>query len=461
MRIKPRTIVLCCSLALSAPTIAQVRKDIPVTKPKPLEARVDEYINSYVRGGNFSGSILIAKGARILLSKGYGIANYENSIPNTPKTKFHIASLSKSFTAAAILLIEEQGRIKVSDPISKFVPDYPAGDKITIDHLLTHSSGIQDINRLPSYGSQSRFPQTPQTLIAMFKDKPLNFKPGEKYSYSNSNYILLAYILEKISGKPYGDFMRENIFNPLGLSDTAHDGTAAEMIKDRASGYIPAVDMKGIGNAPYLDWSSKTGNGSLYSTVEDLFKWDRALHAERLLKKAELDRMFTKHIGAAGYGWFVGSRFNRDVVYMNGNSPGFNSYIAHYLKDDVCIIVLGNNDIPLATQIGTAAAAILFGESYESPKSFRPINLSSEALTRIVGAYRFDYGLDIKIFQKNGQLFSRGIYPEYDVPLVPISENELFNRFFWDSLVFVKDESGKPNQLHWKADPNNKAKRVD
>ncbi|MGH9768635.1 MAG: serine hydrolase domain-containing protein, partial [Blastocatellia bacterium] len=269
-------------LILAIPGSGQTSSQTRTAKPTDLEAKVDAYVRPYVEIKGFSGAILIASKGQVLLRKGYGMANYELDAPNTPLTKFHLASVSKSFTAAAIMILEERGLLGVSDPLSKYIPDYPEGDKITIHHLLTHTSGIPNVNNFPDYNDKSKFPQTLASVIEMFKSKPFTMKPGERYSYSNSNYNVLAFIIEKVSGKSYGDFLKENIFDPLGMKDTGHDGKAGALIKGRASGYAP-VGPSDLENASWIDWTIKTGNGSLYSTVEDLYKWDRALYTEKIL----------------------------------------------------------------------------------------------------------------------------------------------------------------------------------
>ncbi|HTK94311.1 MAG TPA: serine hydrolase domain-containing protein, partial [Terriglobales bacterium] len=230
--------------------------------PASLSSRADAYLAPYVAGNNFSGSVLIAQHGRILLRQGYGLANRELDVPNTPATCFQIASISKPFTAAGVLLLVEQGKVALTDPVAKFVPDFPHGNEITVEHLLTHTSGIPDINGLPAYGELSRSPQTPASLIAAFRSAPLDFAPGTKYAYSNSNYNLLARIIEIVSGLDYGTYMRERVFSPLGLKATDHPANAADLLPDRAAGYAPR-GATGIENAPYLDWTAKTGNGSL------------------------------------------------------------------------------------------------------------------------------------------------------------------------------------------------------
>ena len=197
-------------------------------------------------------------------------------MPNDLNTVFHIGSLSKSFTAAAILLLEQRGLLTTEDPLSKYIPDYPLGNKITIHHVLSHTSGITEINDLPEYVTASLQQQTPATSIELFKNKPLEFLPGESYQYSNSNYAILAFIIEQLSKKSFGVFMKENIFSPLGMDHTIHRANMGQVINKLAEGYVADGNF-GLLKAPYLDWSSKTGSGSVVSTVNDLEKWNAAL----------------------------------------------------------------------------------------------------------------------------------------------------------------------------------------
>jgi CubicO group peptidase (beta-lactamase class C family) len=427
------------ALSLSAQTAGNDRT---------IESQVDAYLKPYLDLNGFSGSILIAKGGRVLLRQGYGLANYELNVPCTPQTKFHLGSVSKTFTAAAIMILQERGKLNVQDPLSKFIPDYPNGDRITLHHLLTNTSGIPNINNFPDYNSLSKFPHTPSDLIPLFKNKPLDFEPGTRpYTESNSNYNLLAFIIEKLSGQTYGEFVKQNILDPLGLQNTRHDGDASALIPNKAAGYVPA-GLTGVENAPYLDWSTKTGNGSIYSTVEDLFRWDRALYTERILKKSSLDQMFKEQ-----YGWFSGKRLNRNVVRMNGRSPGFNSDFQRYLDDDVCIIVLANTYVPTATIIGADLAKIVFGESYEIPRVGKPVQLPRKTLERYAGRYQFgpDFFVPRGVYaiqENNGELLM--VAPGANATLVPQSETEFFDRPFWSMLIFGKDNQGKVTHLLWR-----------
>src|ERR1044072_1491359 len=310
--------LLAAFLLVSAAEIKPAPAKILSLDDSKIAAKVDAYVKPYLDLKVFNGVVFIARQGKILLNKGYGMANYELDVANTPKTRFHLASVSKTFTAAAIMLLEERGLLSTSDPLTKYIPDYPNGDKITIHQLLVHTSGIPNVNNFSEYNDGSRFTQTPASLIDKFKNRPLDFQPGARYAYSNSNYNVLAFIIEKVSGKHYGDFLKEQIFDPLGKKDTAHDGQANLLIKNAASGYTPA-GFDGFEKTPYLDWTIKTGNGSLYSTAEDLYKWDRALYTEKLLKKSTLDKIFTQHVDdAVGYGWFIGQRLNRKCIRMSG-----------------------------------------------------------------------------------------------------------------------------------------------
>jgi len=441
------SVALASACAGLTPVLAQV----PVQRGA-IATQVDAYLKPYLDAASFSGAVLLARGGKILLSKGYGMANYELNIANTPQTKFHIASLSKTFTAAAILLLQERGLLSVQDPIARFIPDYPRGNEITLHHLLTHTSGIPDINGLPGYDSLSRFAQTPASLIAVFRDRPLLFEPGARYSYSNSNYNLLAYVIEKVSGKTYGEFLHENIFGPAGMTSTSHDGDPATLVTNRATGYVPS-GLLDLANAPFLDWSAKTGNGSIYSTVEDLYRWDRVLSTHGLLKQTSIDLMFTPQVEGVGYGWLVRRQFGRRVIRMSGRSPGFSAEIQRYPDDDLCIIVLSNNYAATATTIAGDLAAMLFGEKYQALAVVQPVTVPTSVLDNYAGRYQGgpDFlipGVTLSLEIRGGRLtmvWSSGAI----VPLVPQSDSTFLDRTFWGMVRFVRDRRGDVGELHY------------
>src|SRR4051812_18179716 len=223
-----------------------------------LQKRVDAYIAPFVAGNNFSGGVLIARKGTVRLNKGYGLANVELNVPNSTSTRFHIASISKPFTAAAVLLLEERGQLSIDDPLTKYFPGNPNGDTITLRNLLMHTSGIPNINDFPEYATLSATHHTLDELIAVFRDKSLDFPTGTKYAYSNSNYNLLARVIELASKQSYRDFMQANIFTPLKMDSTSVDDDASVIIPERAAGYAPKGATE-IENAPALEWSNKQG----------------------------------------------------------------------------------------------------------------------------------------------------------------------------------------------------------
>jgi len=394
-----------------------------VSFSQTLEEKVDEYINPHIQMEKFSGSILIAQKGEILLSKGYGMANYEHSVPNTPHTKFRMGSLTKQFTAMAIMQLQEKGLLNVEDPIIKYFPDYPeVGKIITIHHLLTHTSGIPSFTGFPDFQKTSMMPSSLEETIARFKDKALEFAPGEKYNYSNSGYILLGAIIEKVSGQSYEMFLKENIFQPLKMMNTGYDHHST-ILKDRAAGYC--LSNEGLINAVYTDMSIAHAAGSLYTTAEDLYLWDRALYTEKLVKKSSLEKIFTPFVGKYGYGWRIGDSFNRKVVAHSGGINGFTTRIARYLDDEVCVIVLINIE---GMGVGDIARD-LADDSY-------------------IGEYELMSDFIVTITTENNRIFAQAtgqnmfeIYPE--------SEIKFFLKAFDAQLAFIKNEQGKVTEFIW------------
>jgi CubicO group peptidase (beta-lactamase class C family) len=323
-------------------------------------ARMDQVVQSYVSDKTFMGSVLVARGDGILLNKGYGSANLEWNIPNSPATKFRLGSVTKQFTAASILLLEERGKLKTDDPVKKFVPDAPAAwNKITIFHLLTHTSGIPNFTSFPDYRSQEPFAATPEKLVARFRDKPLDFQPGDKWTYSNSGYVLLGYILEKASGESYEKFLQENIFGPLGMKDSGYDSNAA-VIPRRAAGYAPGKD--GPVNAGFIHMSVPFSAGGLYSTTGDLLRWEQGLFGGKLLSAASLAKMTAPFKNDYACGVSVHTVNGHKVIDHGGGIEGFNTFLAYYPEDKLTIVALANLNGAAPQQIATRLAAVAHGE---------------------------------------------------------------------------------------------------
>ena len=330
-----------------------------------IASRADALMSGLFTSGRFNGTVLLARNGKVVFEKGYGMANFEWDIPNAPSTKFRLGSITKQFTSMAIMQLEERGLLKVQDPIGKYLTDYPkpVADRVTIQHLLTHASGIPSFTGLPDYGPRMPMKSSVQEMIDRFKNLPLEFEPGSTFRYDNSGYFLLGAIIEKVSGKPYDVFLQENIFKPLGMRDTGYDWSNV-VLKNRASGYTrgPA----GLENALYLDMSQPYAAGSLYSTVDDLLIWDQALYTERLVKAASLEQLFHPWIAAGGmgqygYGWAVSTVKGHRNIAHGGSVNGFNSYISRFPDDRAVFIWLRNVVVPPSPTINQDLGAILLG----------------------------------------------------------------------------------------------------
>ncbi|HEX4963928.1 MAG TPA: serine hydrolase domain-containing protein [Thermoanaerobaculia bacterium] len=273
------------ALLLFALLVATTAPGSSRVAPESLPAKVDAYLAPYVAAGDFNGTVLLAKEGKVLVRKGYGFANRELGVANGPETKFQIASVSKTFMAATVVLLDRQGLLRIGDPLSKYLPDFPRGDEIKLSHLLEHSSGVPDIYSLPEYPDLKRRPVSLDEMIALLATKPLDFTPGSQSSYSNSGYALLAAVVRKVTGKTYHEVLREKVLEPLHLEHTGVWDRQA-LLPGRAAGYEAWLGPAGLINSPYADESILIGSGDLYSTVDDLYAWYRAVREGKLFALA-------------------------------------------------------------------------------------------------------------------------------------------------------------------------------
>ncbi|MFC2158315.1 serine hydrolase domain-containing protein [Acidobacteriota bacterium] len=333
--------------------------------PESIENKLDDYMNVHLQDRSFMGSILLARDGRILVSKGYGMANLEHDVPNTPQTKFRLGSITKQFTSMSIMQLQKKGLLNVNDTFDKYIPDFKSGDLFTIHHLLTHTSGVISFTGFPDYRKTMILPLTLEEIIAKFKGRPLEFESGSQFKYSNSGYILLGYIIEKVSGLSYADYIKENIFDPLGMGDTGYDSHRM-VLKNRATGYISSKER--YINSDYIDMKIPHAAGALYSTVEDLYKWDRALYTDKLIDTTSLEKMFTPFKNGYGYGWGIGTIIDHKRIAHNGGINGFVTHIGRFPEDDACIIILSNQANAKMRDIVKDVTAILFDEPYSIPE---------------------------------------------------------------------------------------------
>lgn len=355
--------MLICSLTIgcttsnnhqnSVPSSAAPKQTQPTASPEveSFSDKVDVYLNKL----KFNGTVLLAKKGNILFRQGYGMANLQKKSPNTPNNIFQIGSVTKQFTALAIMQLQEQGKLNVKDPIQTYLPDYPHGDKITIHHLLTHTSGIPNYTDFPDFLETIGQQVTVEQNLDKFKDKPLDFEPGSMSQYSNSGYIVLGAIIERVSKQTYENYIYEHIFKPLGMNDSGfRDGDVAD--KQFAVGYTKGLDTPS--ETPFVDTSNTYSAGAIYSTIDDLYKWDRSLYTEQLIKKITAEAMFTPFKDLYAYGWGVVDE-GRKIYAHTGRIPGFVAYLKHYMLDDMTVIVLSNNDSADIFRIGDTLGKIL------------------------------------------------------------------------------------------------------
>jgi CubicO group peptidase (beta-lactamase class C family) len=409
---------------------------------KELKQELDDYLKAAHEVWKFHGAVLVAKDGKVLFKKGYGMANIELGVPQTPEMKFQIGSITKQFTATAIMQLQEKGLLSLDDPITKHLPDYPkeTGDSITIHHLLSHTSGIPNYTNMPGVMDNKALKISVEDLMATFKDEPLDFEPGEKYQYSNSNYIVLGAIIEKLSGKAYEDYIQENIFEPLGMDNSGYDHRD-RIMKNRAAGY--SQDEKGeLVNAEFVHMSTPYAAGALYSTVGDMFIWDQALYTDKLLKKSSLDKMFTPNKGNYGYGWVIQDSFGHKCIWHNGGIFGFYTTIDRWVDDKVCVVVLSNNDGAPVETISRSLAAMVFGEPYDEPVIKTPIQMDPSIFADYKGVYEIEEGIYRFVFAEDTALYSQHsagsrfrIFPEAE-------DKFYFEHDHMVTLKFERDESG-------------------
>jgi CubicO group peptidase (beta-lactamase class C family) len=331
--------------------------------------RIDALLARYQELGLFNGSALVADHGRVVIKKGYGLANMEWGIANTPDTRFRLGSITKQFTATLIMQLVEQGKIDLSAPVTRYLPDYPArtGDRITIHHLLNHTSGIVGYTEIPAFGVTVRNPYAPAKFVDEFFAKlDLLFEPGTKFSYSNSGFFLLGVILEKVTGQPYERLLRERIFLPLAMNDSGYDSTQP-LLSKRAAGYDKRFDGS-YANTAYLDMTQPFAAGSLYSTVEDLYRWDQALYADTVLSAKSKERMFTPGLSDYGYGWTITKKGGVTTIEHGGGINGFNTFITRNPDSKRLTVLLNNTGGAPLAEMAEAIRAILDGKEPTMPK---------------------------------------------------------------------------------------------
>jgi len=357
--------------------------------------QIDELMSLYHKYQQFNGAALVADHGKVIYKKGFGPANMEWNIPNEPDTKFRLGSITKQFTAALILQLVEQGKIKLDGKVSDYLPDYrkDTGGRMTIHQLLSHTSGVPNYTAQPGFfANVSRNPFKVDDFVKQYASGDLEFEPGTKFNYSNSGYFLLGDIIEKVTGKPYEQVLKENILDPVGMKNTGYDHYGTVLSK-RAAGYIRTPN--GYENAPYLDMTIPYAAGSLYSTVEDLFLWDQALYGDKILSTASKDLMFKPNLENYGYGFGIRkaslgpNKIAVPVIEHNGGINGFSTNIVRLVGDNRLIVLLDNTSQGRYLDgIALGITNILYDQPYESPKQSIAETLRPTAVRDVAAAIK-------------------------------------------------------------------------
>lgn len=432
-----RTVSWCLlATAIIASAATPVRAAEPraaSTTDRALEKKVDAYLAPYLGLDVFQGAILIARGDQVVLQKGYGLANVELGVPNTPERVFRIASLSKFFTEVALGRLFEQRRLDPEAPLSRYIPTFPQGDRITIEMLRTHRAGIAHRNSIP-FDEEGSGPNTLDSLVRAIGREPLAFEPGSKRQYSNGGYALLAFVIQQVTGESYASYLEREVLLPLGLRDTRHEADLM-VVPNRAYGYMPRPDdPHGLMLAPYQEMGTKTGGGSLVSTVGDLHRFLRAAYQDNVISTSEWSRLFPSDDSTFG---------------GQGRCPGYNVYMIRDLRQDVDAVVLANNyGAGMVGTIGSDLVKLARGLTPETPPWRTDVSADTAAAAAWIGGYRaasgaLPYGEGPFTFERRGEglvMLREGVIADY---LIPQGKDRFLLRLLWSELRVERDSSGK------------------
>nr|WP_315203639.1 serine hydrolase [uncultured Flavobacterium sp.] len=400
---------------------------------KNVSANLAKYMQAQVEVNNFSGTVLVTKNGSVLLKKAYGFADYEWNIKNTVDTKFQLASVTKQFTATAILLLVEKGKLSLNDHLSKFFPDYPKADSVTIHMLLSHSSGLA-----MGFKELATSTISVDSAYSEIKKMPYEFSPGTKTAYSNIGYYLLAKIVEKVSGEKYAVFLRKNIFEKVGMKNTGVSNNDSIVLK-KAKAYCRTE--KGYAHNPYINWRVNIGHDGVYSTVEDLALWDNALYGTTILSAEMKKLMFTSYNSENwGYGFIINPFYNHghQLIAHDGGFFGTMTSFNRFTDDKIFVTVLSNNE-SFSYIIGYGLSAIALQKEVELPYKHSQTKIDTAVYEKYIGKYG-----TIEILKIDGKLY----YNNAEMELIPESKTKFFRADNNDRTIeFIQDKSGIFNSI--------------
>lgn len=447
-RKNPRGLSLLLFFLLSVSSIAQAQTD-----------KVDDYIKAQMQTQKIPGlSMAVVRGGEIIKAKGYGLASVELNVAAMPETVYQSGSVGKQFTATAVMMLVEEGKIALDDKINKYFTDAPESwSQITVRNLLTHTAGATDYPKDFDF----RRDYTEAELLKKAQAVPLAFAPGEKWSYSNIGYVTLGILIGKVSGKFYGDFLQERIFKPLGM-DTARIISEADIVMNRAAGYrMPKGELK---NHEWVSPSmNTTADGSLYLTVLDMAKWDAALYTGKLLKRSSFDQMWTPvklnngNTRPYGFGWALGEIRGHKIIEHGGAWQGFTSYIARYVDDKLTVIVLTNRAGANPGRIAHDVAGLYNPEL--APLAHKEVSVDVKVYDDYTGQYELEQGLVLNVTREADTLWLQAI-GQPKIQLFPESQTEFFLKVADAQVTFVRAPAGKVTRLVLHQGGDREAKRI-
>lgn len=366
--------------------------------------RFREYMDAATRVDHFSGTVLVASKDRVLFQQAYGLADRAKNVPNARETKYWIGSMSKPITAVAVMALRDRRKLRLEDSVCVYMAPCPEAWKdIKIENLLTHTSGVADIVKFPDFLTFRTKPHTPQQLVELIGSRAASFEPGGKFEYSNSNFILLGAVIEKVTGGPYITFMKKGVFGPAGMKATGYDEKPP---RGTAIGYVR--DGEGFRVAEETAMSVRFSAGGLYSTVDDLWALNRALQAGKVLKAATVEEMWTDRGHGYGYGWMpdVDEKKRRSVGH-SGRIDGFASSMRLFPDENLFIAVLSNVNGTNTERMAGVLAAIAHGEPFKMPRERKFVVVPSSSLAEYDGKYRLPWGLVLVVTHDGDRLFGR------------------------------------------------------
>jgi CubicO group peptidase (beta-lactamase class C family) len=399
-------------------------------------------------------AVLVAQNGKIILEAGFGFADVEKGVPVSTETRFRIGSVTKQFTAAAILKLVEAGKLSLSDPLSKFIPDFPRGNEVTIHQLLTHTSGIESYTGKPDFMDRVTEPVELKTLVEEIKGYSYDFDPGTSWMYNNSGYMLLGYIIEQVSGQSYGEFLQEQLFSPLGMDNTGIY-LNSKPPENEAMGYT--YEEGEFEKAINWDMTWAGSAGALYSTVGDMFLWNEGFFGGKVLKAESMEAALSPVVvtdssslamlGGAGYGYGIAMSKHRGLTEIShsGGLHGFVSYLSRYPEDEMTITILSNCSSSPSylnpTQNSHSIAEYFLWEKMDPQETYKASEAKVENLEDYLGHYEYPGGAMMEVSMEDGHLFAQLTgQPKFEI--YPGKEDVFFWKVVEAQITFRRDETG-------------------